>query len=85
VVDSERPAWVLRPPDVGPGEAAGCGDAMTGAMAAALAQRLPWTQVVVTGVAAGSAAYRSPQVPVSAAGIGALVQRLSAAAPARPG
>jgi fructose-1-phosphate kinase PfkB-like protein len=84
VVDSAEPAWVLHPPQVGSGDAAGCGDAMTGAMAAALAHRLPWRDVVLTGVAAGSAAYRAARVPLSPAAVAELVEGLSAASPARP-
>ena len=47
----------LHPPRLGAGQAAGCGDAMTGALAAALAQGVPWRQGVVRGMAAGAAYY----------------------------
>lgn len=60
VVAFERdgPTYELAPPRVGDGRAAGCGDAMTGAMAAVLAQGTPWLDAVRVGMAAGAAHYR---------------------------
>lgn len=50
--------WLdIDPPAVGPGRAAGCGDAWTGAFAAALAQGVPWLDAVVLGMGAGAAHY----------------------------
>lgn len=57
-VDGTGTAVELVPPPVGPGRAAGCGDAMTGALAAALAQGVPWLDAVRLGMAAGTAHYR---------------------------
>jgi fructose-1-phosphate kinase PfkB-like protein len=57
-VDETGAAVELVPPPVGPGRAAGCGDAMTGAMSSALAQGLPWLDAVRLGMAAGTAHYR---------------------------
>jgi 1-phosphofructokinase len=48
----------LTPPVVGYGRAAGCGDAMTGAMAAGLAEGMAWLEAVRMGMAAGAAHYR---------------------------
>ena len=48
----------MAPPRVGDGRAAGCGDAMTGALGAALAQGTPWLEAVSLGMAAGAAHYR---------------------------
>jgi fructose-1-phosphate kinase PfkB-like protein len=45
------------PPSMDTGDPAGCGDAMTGAMAAALARGVPWLDAVVLGVAAGAAHF----------------------------
>lgn len=68
VVETRGPATVvaaddtevveLSPPVVGYGRAAGCGDAMTGAMAAALAEGTSWLEAVRLGMAAGAAHYR---------------------------
>lgn len=57
-VDDNGEGVELRPPVVGDGRAAGCGDAMTGAMAAALAAGAPWVDAVRRGMAAGAAHYR---------------------------
>lgn len=55
----ELGTWVeLIPPAVTTGAAAGCGDAMTGALAAAIAAGSPWLQAVRLGMAAGAAHYR---------------------------
>lgn len=48
----------LTPPVLRPGRAAGCGDAMTGALAAALAQGTDWLRAVSLAMAAGAAHYR---------------------------
>ncbi len=56
--DRDGSTCELAPPSVGAGRAAGCGDAMTGAMAAALAEGLPWLDAVTVGMAAGAAHYR---------------------------
>lgn len=53
--DGER--FEITPPHVDAGSEAGCGDAMTGAMAAALAQGKPWLEALTLGVAAGAANY----------------------------
>ena len=68
VVETRGPATVvavdgdeaveLSPPVVGDGRAAGCGDAMTGAMAAVLAEGATWLDAVRLGMAAGAAHYR---------------------------
>ena len=47
----------LVPPHLGPGDPAGCGDAMSGALAAALAEDRPWLEAVRLGVAAGAAHF----------------------------
>lgn len=57
-VDETGAAVELLPPTVGTGRAAGCGDAMTGALSSALAQGLPWLEAVRLGMAAGTAHYR---------------------------
>jgi 1-phosphofructokinase len=56
-VDEAGTSVELLPPRLGPGRAAGCGDAMTGALAAALAQGTGWLDAVVVGMAAGAAHY----------------------------
>ncbi len=70
------PVLVVRPPDVpseltppvlADGDPAGCGDTLTGALAAALAQGRSFDQALVTGVAAGSAHYVRGGEPVAAA------------------
>ena len=68
VVETRGPATVvavdadevieLSPPAVGDGRAAGCGDAMTGAMAAVLAEGAGLLEAVRLGMAAGAAHYR---------------------------
>jgi fructose-1-phosphate kinase PfkB-like protein len=68
VVETRGPATVvavdgdetveLRPPVVGDGRAAGCGDAMVGAMAAVLAEGSTWLDAVRLGMGAGAAHYR---------------------------
>lgn len=45
------------PPFMGSGRAAGCGDAWTGAFAAALAEGVGWLDAVVLAMAAGAAHY----------------------------
>jgi fructose-1-phosphate kinase PfkB-like protein len=47
----------IEPPFMGSGRAAGCGDAWTGAFAAALAQGVGWLDAVVLAMAAGAAHY----------------------------
>jgi 1-phosphofructokinase len=47
----------VTPPRVPDGRSAGCGDAMTGALAAALATGVPWHEAVVRGMAAGTAHF----------------------------
>lgn len=47
----------IDPPLVGAGRAAGCGDAWTGAFAAAIARGARWLDAVVGGMAAGAAHY----------------------------
>lgn len=56
--DRDGSTHELAPPRVGDGRAAGCGDAMTGAMAASLAQGTPWLDAVTVGMAAGAAHFR---------------------------
>jgi 1-phosphofructokinase len=56
--DRDGSVHELSPPRVGDGRAAGCGDAMTGAMAAMLAQGTTWLDAVRVGMAAGAAHYR---------------------------
>ncbi len=53
-VDHAGGAVELTPPVVGIGRAAGCGDAMTGALAASLAHGSTWLDAVVLGMAAGA-------------------------------
>lgn len=68
--------WLdIDPPVVGPGRAAGCGDAWTGAFAAALAQGLPWLDAVVLGMGAGAAHY-SGRGESSAAAITSLARQV---------
>ncbi len=82
--DRDGTSWTLHPPDVGQGVAAGCGDAMTGAMAAALAAGQTWPAVLTTGVAAGAAHHRSARVPVTAAGVADLAAAIRRAAQPGP-
>ena len=56
-VDERGSGTELTPPRVGVGRAAGCGDAMTGALAAMLAQGADWLDAVALGMAAGAAHY----------------------------
>ena len=56
-VDERGTGTELTPPRVGTGRAAGCGDAMTGALAAMLAQGADWLDAVALGMAAGAAHY----------------------------
>jgi fructose-1-phosphate kinase PfkB-like protein len=48
----------LLPPRLEAGCAPGCGDALTGALAAGLARHEPWQQALTRAVAAGSAQFR---------------------------
>ena len=50
-------AWELVPPRFERGQREGCGDTMTGALAAGLARGLPWEEVLVLGAAAGAANF----------------------------
>ncbi len=52
------PPVELLPPRLENGCAPGCGDALTGALAACLARRQPWRQSLTMAVAAASAQYR---------------------------
>jgi fructose-1-phosphate kinase PfkB-like protein len=73
VTRGPNPVLVLHPPDdpvelvpprLGPGDPAGCGDTLSGALAAALAQGRPWLEAVTIGVAAGCARYTRPGRPL---------------------
>jgi len=57
------------PPPLADGDPAGCGDSLTGALAAALAAGWPWPDAVRTAVAAGAAHYRRDAVPPDPRGI----------------
>ena len=50
----ERGAWELRQPRFDRGSREGCGDSMTGALAAALARGLRWEEALRLGAAAGA-------------------------------
>jgi tagatose 6-phosphate kinase len=50
-------AWELVPPRFERGRREGCGDTMTGALAAALARGEPWDRALVLGAAAGAANF----------------------------
>jgi 1-phosphofructokinase len=50
-------AWELVPPRFERGQREGCGDTMTGALAAGLARGLPWEELLVLGAAAGAANF----------------------------
>jgi 1-phosphofructokinase len=50
-------AWELIPPRFSHGSREGCGDTMTGALAAALAHGLPFERAIVLGAAAGAANF----------------------------
>jgi 1-phosphofructokinase len=50
-------AWELTPPHFEAGASEGTGDSMVGALAAALAQRLGWEEVLRLGAAAGAANF----------------------------
>jgi len=56
-VDPQGERLELVPPHLGAGDPAGCGDAMTGALAAALAGGHPWLDAVRLGVAVGAAHF----------------------------
>lgn len=64
------------PPQTGPGTSAGCGDTMTGALAAALAAGSSWRDAVVLGIAAGSAHFAVGGAPARA-DVEALAGRVS--------
>lgn len=70
----------LVPPPLADGDPAGCGDSLTGALAAGLAAGRPWPDAVRTAVAAGAAHYRRDAVPPDKAG----VDQLAAAVSLRP-
>lgn len=67
-VDPQGARLELVPPHLGAGDPAGCGDAMTGALAAALAQGRPWLDAVRLGVAAGAAHFVRGTVPETSQG-----------------
>ena len=50
-------AWELVPPRFSHGAREGCGDSMTGALAAALADGTPWERALVIAAAAGAANF----------------------------
>ena len=75
-VDVHGDSIELTPPLLGVGRAAGCGDAMTGALAAALAQGSTWLDAVVLGMAAG-AAHFAGRDETSRAAIDELVHHVS--------
>ena len=50
-------AWELAPPRFSHGAREGCGDSMTGALAAALAAGIEWERALVLGAAAGAANF----------------------------
>jgi 1-phosphofructokinase len=50
-------AWELAPPRFSHGAREGCGDSMTGALAAALAGGIEWERALVLGAAAGAANF----------------------------
>jgi 1-phosphofructokinase len=50
-------AWELAPPRFSHGAREGCGDSMTGALAAALAGGASWERALVLGAAAGAANF----------------------------
>lgn len=56
-VDPAGEMWGVTPPPTTGITSAGCGDAMTGAMAAALAQGQSWQTTLAWGVAAGAAVH----------------------------
>jgi fructose-1-phosphate kinase PfkB-like protein len=64
------------PPQTGPGTPAGCGDTMTGALAAALAMGSTWRDAIRLGVAAGSAHFAVGGAPARA-DVEALAGRVS--------
>ena len=64
------------PPQAGPGTPAGCGDTMSGALAAALAMGSSWRDAVLLGVAAGSAHFAVGGAPARA-DVEALAGRVS--------
>lgn len=75
-VDEAGESHAVTPPQVGTGTAAGCGDTMTGALAAAVAQGSAWLDAVVLGMAAGAAHYRGLD-PLTRAGVEALAPQVS--------
>lgn len=75
-VDRHGTCTELTPPVMGLGRAAGCGDAMTGALAAALAQGSDWLDAVALGMAAGAAHYAGRD-ETSRAAIDALASEVS--------
>lgn len=75
-VDERGTGTELTPPRVGAGRAAGCGDAMTGALAATLAQGSDWLDAVALGMAAGAAHYAGRD-ETSRAAIEALARQIT--------
>lgn len=73
-IDGHGVAWRATPPQVTGRTSAGCGDAMTGAMAAALAQGRPWSQALTWGVGAGAAIHHRGSLDADS---GPLVRRLA--------
>ncbi|MFN8159926.1 MAG: PfkB family carbohydrate kinase [Solirubrobacterales bacterium] len=70
-------AWWLTPPRFDRGAREGCGDSMTGAIAACLAQGRDWREALVLGAAAGAANFLRHGLGTGARGvIGDLARRV---------
>ena len=74
-------AWELVPPRFSRGAREGCGDSMTGALAATLAAGEPWERALVVGAAAGAANFLRHGL---GSGERAVVERLAQRVELRP-
>ncbi len=74
-------AWELVPPRFSRGAREGCGDSMTGALAATLAAGEPWERALVVGAAAGAANFLRHGL---GSGTRAVVERLAERVELRP-
>lgn len=81
VLDGDAEAYEIAPPRLTSGFREGCGDSMTGALAAGLARGLPLRYALVLGAAAGAGNFLRHGLGT---GRRAAVQELSRSVPVRP-